>query len=186
VKLPVETPKKKSSIQTIVICLAILGSAAIIALGLLLPAATSHSAATGYAVGDRAPDFTLTTPDGRKISLSDYRGQPVMLNFWYATCPGCLQETPALQQFYARQQASGKHLAILGIDSVDDSATAAQFVQQHHLTYPVLIDNNQKVMTLYNVAAAPTSFFIDSKGIIRAMILGPQTTASLQQHFANL
>jgi cytochrome c biogenesis protein CcmG/thiol:disulfide interchange protein DsbE len=186
VKFPVETPKKKSRMQTIVICLAILGSAAIIALGLLLPAATSHNAAVGYAVGDAAPNFTLTTPDGRTISLSDYRGQPVMLNFWYATCPGCLQETPTLQQFYAQQRASGKRLVILGIDSVDDSATAARFVQQHHLTYPVLIDDKQQVMTLYNVAAAPTSFFIDSKGIIRAMILGPQTTASLQQHFANL
>lgn len=187
-ELPVESPapEKKSRMQTIIICVAILGSAAIVVLGLLLPAATSRNVGTGYAIGNRAPNFTLTTPEGRKVSLSSYAGQPILLNFWYASCPGCLQETPALQQFYTQQQASGKHLIILGVDSVDDSATAAQFVQQHHLTYPVLIDNNQKVMTLYNVAVAPTSFFIDGAGIIRATTFGPLTDASLQQHFASL
>jgi len=186
--LALETPpvQKKSRTRRVVILAAILGSLAIVAAGLLLPTATSHNTATGYAVGDTAPNFTLTTPQGQKVSLSNYRGQAVMLNFWYASCPGCLQETPALQLFYAQQRASGKHIVILGIDSVDDSATAARFVQQHHLTYPVLLDNHQQVMTLYNVAAAPTSFFIDPKGIIRAMILGPMTGTTLQQHFATL
>lgn len=179
-------PQKKSRTRRIIIFVAILGSLAIVAAGLLLPAAASHTTSTGYAVGDIAPNFTLTTPDGHKVSLSTYRGQPVMLNFWYASCPGCLQETPALQQFYARQHASGKPIVILGVDSVDDSSTAAQFVRQHHLTYPVLIDNHQQVMTLYNVAAAPTSFFIDPKGIIRAMSLGPLTNTTLQQKFSDL
>ncbi len=179
-------PRKKSRTRSIVIFVAILGSLAIVTAGLLLPTAASHTTSTGYAVGDIAPNFTLTTPDGRKVSLSNYRGQAVMLNFWYASCPGCLQETPALQQFYAQQRASGHNSVILGVDSVDDDSTAAQFVQQHHLTYPVLIDNRQQVMTLYNVAAAPTSFFIDSKGIIRAMTLGPLTSTALQKDFSGL
>jgi peroxiredoxin len=184
--LPMETSKKKLRIRTIVIFVAILASAAIIAVGLLLPAGSSHTASIGYAIGDTAPNFTLTTPDGRKISLNNYHGQPIMLNFWYANCPGCLQETAALQQFYTQQHASGKNIVILGVNSVDDSSTAAQFVQQHHLTYPVLMDSNQQVMTLYNVAAAPTSYFIDRKCIIRAMILGPLSDATLQQKFAQL
>ncbi len=175
--------------------MAAIGLVAIIMVGLLRPSSTltaststssSSSAPVGFQVGDVAPNFTLTTLDGKQVSLSDYRGKPVMLNFWYATCPGCLAEIPGMQQFYASQQSAGKDLVILGINSVDNAQTAQQFVQQEGMTYPVVLDNQQQVATLYNLTATPTSYFIDRQGIIRSVYVGPIGVATLQQRVAGI
>jgi peroxiredoxin len=178
----------------IVIFVAVLATVGIIALGLLRPSQSSNNAirahmigtSIGTAIGDIAPNFTLNGPDGHKVSLSDYRGRPLMLNFWYATCPGCIEETQAMQQFYARQQASGQDFVILGVNGVDDNATATSFTRLHGLTYPLAMDPNQQVETLYNVNYTPTSYFIDRKGIIRAIIVGPVDKATLQQKLAQV
>jgi peroxiredoxin len=147
---------------------------------------SSSSAPIGLQVGDAAPNFTLTSLNGKQVSLSDFRGKPVMLNFWYATCPGCLQEIPGMQRFYAAQQAAGKHFVILGVNSVDDAQTAQQFAQQSGLTYTLVLDQNQQVATLYNLTATPTSYFIDRHGIIRSMVVGPVDDATLQQKVAEI
>src|SRR5438270_7801787 len=68
-------------------------------------------------VGDVAPDFALDTLDGtRKIHLSDFRGQPILLLFWAITCSSCVKEQPVIQRFYAQQQAAGKPLIVLAVD----------------------------------------------------------------------
>lgn len=150
------------------------------------PTTTSSSAPVGLQVGDAAPNFTLTTLDGKQVSLSDFRGKPVMLNFWYATCPGCLAEIPGMQRFYAAQQAAGKNFVILGVNSVDDAQTAQQFAQQYGLTYALVMDKNQQVATLYSLTATPTSYFIDRQGIIRFVQVGPIDEAALQQKVAEI
>jgi len=167
---------------------------AIITVGLLRPgtastiasSTSSSSAPVGLQVGDAAPNFTLTTLNGKQVSLSDFRGKPVMLNFWYAACPGCLQEIPGMQRYYAAQQAAGKHFVILGVNSVDDVQTAQQLAQQSGLTYTLVMDQNQQVATLYNLTATPTSYFIDTHGIIRSMVVGPVDDATLQQKVAEI
>ncbi len=143
-------------------------------------------ASTGLGVGDAAPNFTLTTPEGKQVSLGQFRGKPVMLNFWYSTCPGCLVEIPGMQRFYSAQQAAGKGFVILGVNSVDDAQTAQQFAQQYGLTYSLALDNNQRVATLYNLTATPTSYFIDRHGIIRAVVVGPVDESTLQQDVAEI
>lgn len=150
------------------------------------PTTSSSSAPVGLQVGDAAPNFTLTTLDGKQVSLSDFRGKPVMLNFWYATCPGCLAEIPGMQRFYAAQQAAGKNFVILGVNSVDDAQTAQQFAQQYGLTYTLVMDKNQQVATQYNLTATPTSYFIDHQGIIRFVQVGPIDEAALQQKAAEI
>lgn len=150
------------------------------------PSTSSSSAPIGLQVGDAAPNFTLTTLDGKQVSLSDFRGKPVMINFWYATCPGCLAETPGLERFYAAQQAAGKRFVILAVNSVDDAPTAQQFVQQYGITYTPVLDDNQRVATLYNLNATPTSYFIDRQGIIRFVQVGPIDEATLQQKVAEI
>ena len=178
-----------------VLIVAAVGLLAIIAVGLLHPGSTpitssttstSSGAPVGLQVGDTAPNFTLTTLDGKQVSLSDFRGKPVMLNFWYSTCPGCLQEIPGMQRFYAAQQAAGKHFVILGVNSVDDAQTAQQFAQQNGLTYTLVMDKNQQAATLYNLTATPTSYFIDTHGIIRSTMVGPVDDATLQQKVAEI
>jgi peroxiredoxin len=178
-----------------VLIVAAIGLLALIAVGLIHPGSTppaSSSTSTssgvpvGLQIGDAAPNFTLTTLDGKQVSLSDFRGKPVMLNFWYATCPGCLAEIPGMQRFYAAQQAAGKHFVILGVNSVDDAQTEQQFAQHYGLTYTLVMDKNQQVATLYNLTATPTSYFIDRQGIIRSTVVGPVDDATLQQKVAEM
>jgi len=167
---------------------------AIIGVGLLRPSTPNISSSTsspsgapvGLQVGNAAPNFTLKTLDGKQVSLSDYRGKAVMINFWFATCPGCLAETPGIERFYAAQQAAGKSFVILAVNDVDDAPTAQQFVQQYGITYTPLLDDNQRVATLYNLNATPTSYFIDRQGIIRFVQVGPIDEATLQQKVAEI
>jgi peroxiredoxin len=175
--------------------IAAIGLVALIMVGLLRPSSTlpastapssSSGAPVGLQVGDVAPNFTLTALDGKQVSLNDYRGTPVMLNFWYTTCPGCLEEIPGMQRFYASQRAAGKDLVILGINSVDDAQTARQFVQQEGMTYAIVMDNGGQVATLYSLTATPTSYFIDRQGMIRSVYVGPIGVATLQQRVAEI
>ncbi len=174
-----------------VLVVVVIGVLAFIVVGLLRPNAVSTipsapGTTVGLQIGDAAPNFTLKKLDGKQVSLSDYRGKPVMINFWFATCPGCLAETPGIERFYATQQAAGKSFVILAVNSVDDAPTAQQFVQQYGITYTPVLDNNQQVATLYNLNATPTSYFIDRHGIIRFVQVGPIDEATLQQKVAEI
>ena len=133
-----------------VLAVVVIGVLAFVVAGLLRPSAVSPTpsspgATVGLQIGDVAPNFTLTTLEGKQVSLSQLRGKPVMLNFWYSTCPGCLVEIPGMQRFYLAQQAAGNDFVILGVDSVDDAQTAQQFAQQYGLTYSLALDNKQDV-----------------------------------------
>jgi len=167
----------------VIIMLAVAGTLVIIAAGLLRPNA---SQSTSIQVGSVAPAFTLPAPAGEQISLSDFHGKPVMLNFWYATCPGCLAETPGMQKFYTSRHAGSKDFVIVGVNVADDAQVATQFIQQRGLTYPVVLDQNQHVMALYNINVTPTSYFIDRHGIIRVIVYGPVDDATLQQDVAKI
>lgn len=120
------------------------------------------------------------------MSLSQFSGKPVMLNFWYSTCPRCLAEIPGMQRFYSAQQAAGKDFMILGVNSVDDAQTAQQFALQYGLTYFLALDNNQQVATMDHLTATPTSYFIDRHGIIRAVVVGPVDASTLQRGVAEI
>ncbi len=165
------------------------GTLAIILAGVLTPrptviptAVTTGAGPTvGFEIGNAAPNFTLPTLNGKRVSLSDYRGKPVMLNFWYADCPGCQVEIPDLQRFYARQQATGKEFTLLGINLVDDAQTAQEYAREKGMTYSILLDEQQRVGTLYNLRGTPTSFFIDRRGIIRSIVVGPIDDSTLLQ-----
>jgi cytochrome c biogenesis protein CcmG, thiol:disulfide interchange protein DsbE len=170
-----------------VLAVVVIGVLAFVVAGLLRPSAVSPTpsspgATVGLQIGDVAPNFTLTTLEGKQVSLSQLRGKPVMLNFWYSTCPGCLVEIPGMQRFYLAQQTAGNDFVILGVDSVDDAQTA----QQYGLTYSLALDNNQQVATLYHLTATPTSYFIDRHGIIRAVVVGPIDESTLQQDVAEI
>ena len=179
----------------LILVLVVLGTLAIIGTGLVRPATPGPSSSiqstsarngpiVGTEVGNAAPNFTLPTPSGQQVSLSDYRGRPVLLNFWYATCPGCLAEMPGLERFYAEQRAAGKDFVILGVNVFDDTTTVRTFARQRGLTYPLLLDPRQLVDNLYNLNATPTSYFIDRRGIIRVHIAGPLDENALRDNSA--
>jgi Peroxiredoxin len=134
----------------------------------------------GLARGELAPDFALQTLDGQRVSLSRYRGKPVLLNFWMINCDGCQVEMPAMQRLYQREQQVHKDLVILAVNIVDGPDSIQQFVQQYGLTYPIVRDAQATVSALYTLRGTPTSFFLDRQGIIRAVVNGALDDGALQ------
>jgi peroxiredoxin len=121
---------------------------------------------TGAQVGKVAPDFTLLTINGQSITLSNFRGKTVLLNFWVSSCDACVSELPYLQT--ASDNRTNQQFAILTINCGESSQTVRSIVDPLKPTFPVLLDPEGTVCTAYN-RGAPTAFLIDSNGIIRAI-----------------
>ena len=142
--------------------------------------ATSDAAAVAR---QPAPDFTLPDPDGRQKSLSDWRGQPVLLNFWATWCGPCEVEMPALQAAYNEHQADG--LVVLAV-AVDDSADdVRRFFDRHGLTFHPLLDDGTTARQ-YQVFGLPTSFFIDADGQISVTHVGMLTAQSIESYLSSM
>ena len=137
--------------------------------GLLIIGCAGGSEPTAT-VGKAAPDFTLQNLDGQSISLSDLKGKPVLVNFWATRCPPCVSEMPYLQEIY--DEWSGKGLILLAINIGESSSKVEQFLQDHNLSLPVLLDTRAVVAQRYNIRGIPTTFFIDKDGIIQEKIIG--------------
>jgi peroxiredoxin len=121
-----------------------------------------NSQAMAGEVSGPAPAFTLTTLDGKKVSLSDYKGQVVMINFWASWCGPCRQEMPLLNEIYTSYKKAG--FVLLGV-SVDESADDAKgFLAKTPANFPILHDAGGTVADLYKNQAMPSSFFVDRKG----------------------
>jgi peroxiredoxin len=124
----------------------------------------------GLEVGNVAPDFQLQTLAGETVKLSDYKGQRVMLNFWATWCPPCRAEMPDMEKFYQK-----KGVAILAVNLTETEATMQDihdFVDEFGVTFPILLDKKIEVATTYQIGPIPTSYMIDSDGIIRYKTLG--------------
>jgi len=142
----------------------------ILTLGLALVLISSLAACTKSKETPYAPDFTLQTISGETVSLSDFRGKPVMLIFWKINCSACQFQMPYTQAFYDEQ--SSETIAVLTIN-VGDSASAAQdYVTSRRLTFPVLLDRQGKVAQMYRLPGVPMTFLIDSEGIVKAYKIG--------------
>jgi peroxiredoxin len=121
---------------------------------------------TGPGVGSIAPDFTLQTIDNQSISLSEFRGKIVLLNFWMSTCDACVAELPYFQM--ASENQTGKQVVILAVDCGESNQAVHSVVDKLNLTYPVLFDPGGKICTTYK-RGAPTAFLIDGTGVIKAI-----------------
>ena len=130
-----------------------------------------------------APNFTLQNLNGKKVSLADYKGKAVLINFWATWCGPCKLETPWLVEL--RDQYASKGFEILGISSeadnltdddkdgwAKDKAAINKFVQQQHMQYPVLINGDSIAKDYGGLDAMPSSFYVDRSGIIVATQTG--------------
>ena len=118
-----------------------------------------------------APDFTLTALDGSQISLSDLKGQVVLVNIWATWCPPCRAEMPTIQTVYEQYRDQG--FIVLAIDQDEDLRTVAGFMNENKLTFPALLDIGNRVGRTYQATSLPSSFFIDKRGVIRTVYRGP-------------
>ena len=121
----------------------------------------------GAKVGAPAADFTLEDLEGNKVSLSDYKGKKVFLNFWATWCEPCKQEMPEMEKIHETYE----DVVVLAIN-LDTEKDIQGFMDEHGLTFQALLDVDEEVNDQYEVVSIPTSFFIDEEGIIRKKIVG--------------
>ena len=115
--------------------------------------------------GTAAPDFQLQSFSGSTVSLSQHKGDVVMINFWATWCGPCRQEMPILDELYARYQRAGFQL--LGINIDDEPARAKAMLEELGVSFPVLFDDQKAVSELYAVQAMPVSVMVDRDGVVR-------------------
>jgi peroxiredoxin len=117
------------------------------------------------APGAAAPQFSLAARGGQNISLAQYKGQVVMLNFWASWCGPCRQEMPLLESIYKKYHKLG--FTMLGVNVEPDTQAANEWLKATPVSFPILYDTESKVSKLYDVAGMPTSVIIDRAGKVR-------------------
>jgi cytochrome c biogenesis protein CcmG/thiol:disulfide interchange protein DsbE len=121
-------------------------------------------------IGTPAQDFTATTVDGKKVSLSGLKGHPVWLTFGASWCAACVAEAPDVQA--ASEKFKPKGVIVLAIFIREDSATVKDYANRVGLTYPKVADPDTRIASAYRVYGIPAHFFIDKSGILRSIKTG--------------
>lgn len=156
------------------------------------PVAQSRGAVTleeAPIVGHPAPNFTLQTAVGQNVSLAEFvdaagvAGQPVVLNFWASWCAPCRVEMPNFQQ--ASLTYNGR-AAFIGVNQGENGQTITEFGNEYGVTYPLLVDEGNRVNRLYEVTSLPTTIFIDERGVVREVIIGIVSEAVLQSRIESM
>ena len=131
-------------------------------------------------VGFLAPVFSLTDLHGQTVSLSDYQGRVVLLNFWASWCPPCRAEMPAIQQVYVNYRNRGLIVLSINASYQDVPAKMKTFLGSFTTSFPILLDERGAVNRLYAISSLPTTFFIGRDGKVHDLVIGgPMTIAGL-------
>ena len=142
-------------------------------------------AATGLAVGQCAPDFTLADLQGTSVSLASLRGHPILLHFWAVGCTSCAAEYPEFSRVVQANVPKG--LTVLAVDAWGESASLVQQWQSsHHLLATLLIDPAMRVFQQYSGQGTPTTFFIDRAGRVTFSNAGPLSRDAYQSAISHI
>lgn len=120
--------------------------------------------------GALAPDFLLEMLDGDETRLSDYRGHPVVLNFWATWCVSCRKEMPQFIAAYEVHRDEG--LVVIGLNLQESESIIRPFVDDFGINFPVLIDRDGEVGDAYRLVGLPTTFFIGRDGVVESVFIG--------------
>jgi len=155
------------------------GSVAVFAVAVIVVSlATSPGAAPP--ADPAAASFSLTAlgETGQHVSLSQYKGKPVIVNFWASWCVACQTETPLLASWYKQQHG---HIDLVGLDENDAAASALAFAHAKGITYPIGFDPITNAASVYGVDALPQTFFLNADHRIVERVIGAVTKADLAQ-----
>ena len=134
------------------------------------------------AQGSEAPDFTVYDIDGNPHKLSDFRGKPVLLNFWASWCGPCQMEMPDFQKYYERHGDKVNFVIVNLTDGQQETVeSASDFIAEKGYTFPVYYDTDIDAAMKYGVSAVPVSYFIDAEGYFVAWAQGALSADMLQQ-----
>ena len=134
-------------------------------------------------VGSIAPDFTLESLSGERIHLSQYKGKPVLINFWATWCTPCKLEMPAIQSRYDETRTG---FTVLAVNFDEPKEKVQTFVQELGLTFKVLLDPGGKIQNLYHVRGYPSTFLVDRDGVIQVEHIGLMTSNQLDGYLAKV
>ncbi len=137
-------------------------------------------------VGAAAPDFTTQRLDGVSVRLSQYRGKPVLLNFWATWCAPCQDEMPLIQG--AADRSAGTGLTVLAVNYQQTDAAAMQaFLRRAAARFPAVYDPNGQIAAEYGVSIGlPVSIFIDRSGKVEVIQVGQMSDTVLEQHLRSI
>jgi peroxiredoxin len=143
----------------------------VFSIALILPVmlAGCYSGGRPPRIGSNAPDFTVQDAD-RTITLSQYRGQVVVLNFWATWCPPCVEETPSLVQM--QQRLKDKGVVVLAVSTDADDSAYHRFLKVHNVDLLTVRDPRQASNALYGTVMFPETWIIDRKGVVRRKFVG--------------
>jgi peroxiredoxin len=142
----------------------------LLALSATLLGSGCYSGSRPSHIGDAARDFTVQDSD-RKVTLSQYRGQVVLLNFWASWCAPCVAEMPSLIKMQANLKNSG--VAVVGVSIDADEAAYKRFLKDYGVNFVTVRDEAQKSPELYGTHGWPETYVIDRKGVVRRKFIGP-------------
>ncbi|MGB9640141.1 MAG: peroxiredoxin family protein [Anaerolineales bacterium] len=131
--------------------------------------------------GFQAPDFSLQSIQGDFFRLNDLRGKVIILNFWASWCPPCRYEMPTFQKIFNQYRNQNVVLLTINVTAQDSMSSLETFINKYNLTFPILLDKDGKVSRAYQIQSLPSTFIIDTNGIIQDIIYGGPVSETLLQ-----
>ncbi len=132
--------------------------------------------------GDPAPDFALLDLEGNSITLSQFRGNVVFINFWATWCPPCRAEMPEIEALYREYQDQG--VVVIGVDIAEPEDMVRKYLRRGGYSWNFVLDTTGKVSNDFRVTSLPTSFFLDRTGVVRAIGVGGMTKRNMESKLA--
>ncbi|WP_235441368.1 TlpA disulfide reductase family protein [Paenibacillus sp. IHB B 3415] len=142
---------------------------------------------TGILKGQLAPDFALTDLKGTTVQLSDFKGKIVLINFWATWCPPCQVEMPHMQNIF--QDFKAKDVVILGVNMTlteENLEVVQTFVNEQQLTFPIVTDEKNEVVQTYQVVAYPTTYLLDTEGVILEKFQGAISYEIMEKYISRI
>ncbi len=162
---------KKTFIGSAIVILA-LSLTWVVLTPILFPSVQASDEPTAAHPGFVAPAFTLETPEGEWVSLSDYQGRPVLVFLWASWCSVCKATLPGLQTVYKDFSSQGFEILAVNMTTQDTLSSAISYFQSQGYTFPILIDADGLVAKEYQMHALPTSILIGPDGVVLEVIVG--------------